>query len=108
MTGGYAAWDDLRAEILKANPAGASVLDPFSGRGMIPLEAARLGLESHAIEYAPVAVVASHLLTDYPFRDWTSEPNCPSREPRPRHGTLDFRWTGNPRRPLLPRRRDLP
>lgn len=77
MTGRYAAWDELRAEILKANPERASVLDPFSGRGMIPLETARLGLESHAIEYAPVAVIASHLLTDYPFRDWTSEPELP-------------------------------
>jgi adenine-specific DNA methylase len=90
MTGRYAAWDQLRAEILKANPEGASVLDPFSGRGMIPLEAARLGLESHAIEYAPVAVVASHLLTDYPFRDWTNEPELPFARPRQRHGTLDL------------------
>jgi putative DNA methylase len=69
MTGRYAAWDELRAEILAANPDGASVLDPFSGRGIIPLEAARLGLESHALEYAPVGLLASHLLTDYPFRD---------------------------------------
>src|SRR5450631_4014424 len=28
MTGRYAAWDELRTEILAANPAGASVLDP--------------------------------------------------------------------------------
>src|SRR6266511_3232476 len=35
MTGRYAEWDSLRTEILKANPEGASVLDPFSGRGMI-------------------------------------------------------------------------
>src|ERR1035441_8080933 len=41
MTGRYAAWEQLRAEILIANPDGASVLDPFSGRGMIPLEAGR-------------------------------------------------------------------
>ena len=77
MTGRYAARDELRAEILKANPDGASMLDPFSGRGMIPLEAARLGLESHAVELSPVAVLASHLLTDYPFRDWRDEPELP-------------------------------
>lgn len=92
MTGRYAAWDELRAEILKVNPEGVSVLDPFSGRGMIPLEAARLGLESHAIEYSPVAVLASHLLTDYPFRDWTNEPELPftSNAAESSPGTLDY------------------
>lgn len=77
MTGRNAARDEIIAEINRANPNGASVLDPFSGRGIIPLEAARLGIESHAIDYAPVAVLASHLLTDYPFRDWTGEPELP-------------------------------
>ena len=91
MTGRYAAWDELRTEILAANPAGASVLDPFSGRGMIPLEAARLGLESHAIEYAPVAVLASHLLTDYPFRDWTGEPELPFAVNTEAAHVLDFK-----------------
>lgn len=91
MTGRYAARDELRTEILRANPGGASVLDPFSGRGMIPLEAARLGIESHAIEYAPVAVIASHLLTDYPFRDWTSEPELPFTDPESDYsGALDL------------------
>ena len=77
MTGRYAAREEVRAEILKANPDGASMLDPFSGRGMIPLEAARLGIEAHAIEYSPVAYLASKMLTDYPFRDWRSEPELP-------------------------------
>lgn len=92
MTGRYAAWDELRTEILKANPGGASILDPFSGRGIIPLEAARLGIESHAIEYAPVAVIASHLLTDYPFRNWTSEPELPfeTRGEAPPEATIDY------------------
>ena len=31
------------------------VLDPFAGGGAIPLEAARLGCESHAVDYNPVA-----------------------------------------------------
>ncbi len=74
MTGRYAAWDELRSEIKKANPSGASVLDPFSGRGIIPLESARLGLETHALDYLPVPYLASRLLIDFPFRDWTSEP----------------------------------
>ena len=77
MTGRYMMWEELRNEILKANSDGASVLDSFSGRGMIPLEAARLGLPSYGIEYSPVATLASHLLADYPFRDWSSEPELP-------------------------------
>jgi adenine-specific DNA methylase len=77
MTGRYEAWGELREEILAANPNGASVLDPFSGRGMIPLEAARLDLPSYGIDYSPVAVLASELLTDFPFRNWDSEPPLP-------------------------------
>jgi adenine-specific DNA methylase len=74
MSGRYAAWNEIRGEILKANPNGANVLDPFSGRGIIPLEAARLGLPASSIDYSPVGVLASHLLTDFPFRDWSQEP----------------------------------
>ena len=42
MTGRDAAHAELVAELDKAYPHGASLLDPFSGRAMIPLEAARL------------------------------------------------------------------
>ncbi len=54
-----------------------TVLDPFSGRGMIPLEAARYGVEAHAIDYSPMAVVGSHLLVDFPLRNWETEPAIP-------------------------------
>lgn len=80
MTGRYAAWDELRAEIAKANPHGAATLDPFSGRGMIPLESARLGVQASAVDYSPVAVLASYLLTSAPFEDWTQEPELPFGE----------------------------
>lgn len=82
MSGRYAAWQELRDEVLRANPDGAAILDPFSGRGMIPLEAARLGLEAHGIDYSPVAVLASKLLTDFPFRDWSAEPVLPYTDQR--------------------------
>ncbi|WP_406149512.1 DUF1156 domain-containing protein [Streptomyces anulatus] len=82
MTGRYAAWGDLQAEIAKANPEGAATLDPFSGRGMIPLESARLGVQASAIDYSPVAVLASHLLTSAPFEDWSTEPELPFGEGR--------------------------
>lgn len=81
MTGRYEKAAELRAEILRSSPDGVSTLDPFSGRGMIPLETARLGLPAQAIDYSPVAVLASRLLTDYPFRDWDDEPDLPFGEP---------------------------
>lgn len=77
MRGRYDAWDAIRREIGNEWPGGPSILDPFSGRGMIPLEAARLGVSSDALEYSPVAVLASRLLTDLPFVDWSSEPSIP-------------------------------
>ncbi|MFC5665347.1 DUF1156 domain-containing protein [Kitasatospora misakiensis] len=77
MTGRYGAWGELQAEIAKANPQGATTLDPFSGRGMIPLESARLGVQASAVDYSPVAVLASHLLTSAPFEDWSQEPDLP-------------------------------
>lgn len=80
MTGRFEKHAELRAEILRNSPEGVSTLDPFSGRGMIPLETARLGLPAKAIDYSPVAVLASRLLTDYPFRDWRDEPELPFGE----------------------------
>lgn len=88
MSGRYAVWNELRDAIIAANPQGASVLDPFSGRGMIPLEAARLGIEASAIDYSPVAVLASHLLTDFPFRDWSTEPSIDFGDQDSQRGTL--------------------
>ena len=77
MTGRDAAHADLVRELAKAYPDGASILDPFSGRAMIPLEAARLGVTAHGIDYSPVATLAGQLLADYPLRDWTEEPRLP-------------------------------
>lgn len=73
MTGRYAAWEELRQEIIRANGSDATVADPFSGRGMIPLEAARLGISAVAVDYSPVAVLASEVLTASPFRPWDDE-----------------------------------
>lgn len=77
LTGRYAAWRAVQDEILKSNPGGARTLDPFSGRGIIPLESARLGIATAAIDYSPMAVLASHLLTEAPFVDWSNEPKIP-------------------------------
>jgi putative DNA methylase len=57
------------------------MLDVFSGRGIIPLEAARLGLTAVGIDYSPVATLAGRLLADYPLRDWDAEPPLPFSGP---------------------------
>jgi adenine-specific DNA methylase len=58
-----------REDILKAN-GGKPLkgLDPFSGGGSIPLECLRLGLETHAVEYNPVAVLILKCTLEYPQR----------------------------------------
>jgi putative DNA methylase len=88
MTGRDAAHADLLVELAKAYPDGASMLDPFSGRGMILLEAARLGVTAYGIDYSPVATLAGQLLADFPLRNWADEPHLPFGD----QGTLD---TGN-------------
>lgn len=77
MKGRDAAHGELLAELKAEYPAGASMVDPYSGRAMIPLEAARLGVRAWGIDYSPVATLAGTLLADYPLRDWTNEPALP-------------------------------
>src|SRR5579875_1037993 len=45
-----------------------AVLDPFCGGGSIPLEAQRLGLEAHASDLNPVAVLITKALIELPAR----------------------------------------
>jgi putative DNA methylase len=91
MKGRYEKAAEIRRKLLRSQPDGVSTLDPFSGRGMIPLETSRLGLPAFAIDYSPVAAFASWLLTDFPSRNWGDEPALPyarthsaSFDPRPR------------------------
>lgn len=61
--------ENAREDILKANGGKRpKVLDPFSGGGSIPLEALRLGCETHAVEYNPVAVLILKCTLEYPQR----------------------------------------
>ena len=53
------------------------VLDVFSGRGILPLEAARLGATAVGLDLSPVATLAGRILADYPLRDWSEEPPLP-------------------------------
>jgi adenine-specific DNA methylase len=44
------------------------VLDPFAGGGAIPLEALRLGCETYALDYNPVAVLLNKAVLEYPHK----------------------------------------
>jgi len=68
---------ELALELAASDPRGSSVLDFFSGRAIVPLEAARLGVAAHGIDYSPVAALAGQLLAEYPLRDWSEEPALP-------------------------------
>lgn len=93
MEGYDAAHSDIVTEISKHYPNGASILDPFAGRAIIPSEAARLGIKAWGIEYSPVATLAGTLLADYPMRDWSQEPPLPFDDYR----TNDLDWATTPR-----------
>lgn len=74
-------WENIRdekllaeahAEILASTDGNPPpILDPFAGGGTIPLEAQRLGLEAHASDLNPVAVLINKALIEIPpkFRD---------------------------------------
>jgi putative DNA methylase len=63
-----------RAEIRRScgdNPP--PIVDPFCGGGSIPLEAQRLGLEAHASDLNPVAVLITKALIEIPPK-WAGRP----------------------------------
>ena len=58
---------EAKVEIMKStdrNPP--ALLDPFAGGGAIPLEAQRLGLEAHASDLNPVAVMINKAMIEIP------------------------------------------
>lgn len=76
--GDEAAISRLREAVAETYPSGSPVvLDVFSGRGIIPLEAARFGARVAGFDVSPVATLAGRLLADYPLRDWSGERELP-------------------------------
>lgn len=63
------------------------ILDPFAGGGSIPLEAQRLGLEAHASDLNPVAVLINKALIEIPPKFADQPPVHPEAEIR-------TRWNG--------------
>jgi putative DNA methylase len=57
------------------------VLDPFAGGGAIPLEALRLGCETYALDYNPVAVLLNKAVLEYPQK--FGQPDSVSNVPLP-------------------------
>jgi putative DNA methylase len=80
-----------RAEILKStggNPP--PVFDPFAGGGSIPLEAQRLGLEAHASDLNPVAVLINKALIEIPPKF----AGRPPVNPEARQSLMGADWSG--------------
>lgn len=58
---------EAHAEIVKSTGGRPpAILDPFAGGGTIPLEAQRLGLQAHASDLNPVAVLLNKALIEIP------------------------------------------
>src|SRR5712692_2672025 len=80
-----------RAEILKSTGGNLPpVLDPFAGGGSIPLEAQRLGLEAHASDLNPVAVLINKALIEIPPKFAGRSPV----NPEARQSLLGTDWSG--------------
>jgi len=59
--------EKARSEILKANNGfPPKILDPFSGGGSLPLESLRLGCDTYAGEYNPVAILIEKATLEFP------------------------------------------
>ena len=74
-------WNEARKEILQStggNPP--PIVDPFAGGGAIPLEAQRLGLEAHASDLNPVAVLINRAMIEIPSKFAGASPVHPDAE----------------------------
>ncbi len=59
--------EEARKEILKSNNGKLpALLDPFAGGGAIPFEAHRLGIEAHAHDLNPIAVMINKAMIEIP------------------------------------------
>ena len=66
--------------------------DPFAGGGSIPLEAQRLGLEAHASDLNPVAVLINKAMIEIPPRFAGKPPVNPGRQSG--QADIDTAWKG--------------
>ena len=66
--------------------------DPFAGGGALPLEAQRLGLEAHASDLNPVAVLITKAMIEIPPKFAGQEPVNPAA--RQDRSLIERDWTG--------------
>ena len=85
---------------IAANNNPPPLLDPFAGGGSIPLEAQRLGLEAHASDLNPVAVMINKAMIEIPPR-FADMPPVNPRDRESHRGTetqrkkpADATWKG--------------
>ncbi|MGE3798409.1 MAG: DUF1156 domain-containing protein, partial [Thermomicrobiales bacterium] len=84
--------NQLRAEIDRHTGGDPPpLLDPFAGGGSIPLEAQRLGLEAHASDLNPVAVLINKAMIEIPPKFAEQSPVNPERRNRTGQGA---KWKG--------------
>ena len=82
--------DAAKSEIMKStNGNPPPLLDPFAGGGAIPLEAQRLGLETHASDLNPVAVMINKAMIEIPPKFAGQPPINPESK-----RLLNHTWTG--------------
>ncbi|MFZ5834188.1 MAG: DUF1156 domain-containing protein [Pseudomonadota bacterium] len=67
--------------------------DPFAGGGALPLEAQRLGLEAHASDLNPVAVLINKAMIEIPPKFAGQPPVNPAAQEEAKHGQLRS-WKG--------------
>ncbi len=83
--------DRAKAEIWKSTDGNPPpLLDPFAGGGAIPLEAQRLGLEAHASDLNPVAVMINKAMIEIPPK-FAGQPPI---NPDDRMSRMESEWKG--------------
>ena len=84
--------DEAKAEIMKSTDGNPPpLLDPFAGGGTIPLEAQRLGLEAHAHDLNPVAVMINKAMIEIPPKFAGQPPVNPEAQ---RNKLTEDDWSG--------------
>ena len=84
--------DAAKAEILKSTDGNPPpLLDPFAGGGTIPLEAQRLGLEAHAHDLNPDAVMINKAMIEIPPKFAGQPPVNPEAQ---RNKLTEDDWSG--------------
>lgn len=84
----------LRRSGLPENTPMPPVLDPFAGGGAIPLEAQRLGMEAHASDLNPVAVLINKAMIEIPPKFAGMPPVNPEWQSKSPQEKAAMTWSG--------------